>query len=348
MKRVLLKIPKVKSNPEGYVRRCPYCKGNILVRWGKRERTLKDPDIKGVGVQRWKCLSCNRTFTQRPKGVSRKLSSDFVVALTITLYAFGLSYSSISIVLSFFEVFIDPSTAWRYIQECGQRLSKRNKKGRYSIAGFDQTYMKVKGKKRTVNMVFSREGILLDVAILPDETSETFREKIKKLKEELGIEVLVTDDHNSYERGFIDTGVDRQLCVIHVLRNIIKALKGVNLSEEEKALIFKLARSPTKEGGKILWEMYLKELRGRGSKDEVTQILLRITEKWRDLTLYERREGVPRDNNFTERSICRTKIRYKTTRGLKSEEGLLNFVYVTQEVWRRNALGEIDLEDLIA
>jgi len=94
--------------------------------------------------------------------------------------------------------------------------------------------------------------------------------------------------------------------------------------------------------------MYLKELRGRGSKDEVTQILLRITEKWRDLTLYERREGVPRDNNFTERSICRTKIRYKTTRGLKSEEGLLNFVYVTQEIWRRNALGEIDLEDLIA
>ena len=57
--------------------------------------------------------------------------------------------------------------------------------------------------------------------------------------------------------------------------------------------------------------MYLKELRGRGSKDEVTQILLRITEKWSDLTLYERREGVPRDNNFTERSICRTKIRYR-------------------------------------
>jgi hypothetical protein len=78
------------------------------------------------------------------------------------------------------------------------------------------------------------------------------------------------------------------------------------------------------------------------------QRLLRLTEKWRDLTTYERRRGVPKENNFTERGIGRTKIRYKTTRGMKSEEGLLNFVYVTQEIWKDNAKGEIDLKSLIA
>jgi len=345
---ILIKIPKVKTNPEGSVSRCPYCKGNILVRYGKRRRTLKDPDIREVEVQRWKCLSCNKTFTQRPEGVSRKLSSDFVVSLAIILYTFGLSYDNISKTLSIFEVFIDPSTIWRYIQECGQKLRKRKKNGRYSIAGFDQTYMKVKGEKKIVNMVFSKDGILLDVELLPDETSETFRRKINKLKEDFGIEIVVTDDHSSYENGFIDTGVERQLCLVHALKNIGKALKKANFSKEEKELIFKLARSPTKEGGDILWMMYRKKLEEKGSRDEVTQILLRLTEKWRDLTTYERRRGVPRDNNFTERCIGRTKIRYGTTRGLKSEEGLLNFIYVTQEIWRENALGRIDLKGLIA
>jgi hypothetical protein len=33
---------------------------------------------------------------------------------------------------------------------------------------------------------------------------------------------------------------------------------------------------------------------------------------------------------------------------MKSEEGLLNFVYVTQKIWRDNAKGEIDLKSLIA
>jgi len=107
-------------------------------------------------------------------------------------------------------------------------------------------------------------------------------------------------------------------------------------------------RSPTKEGLKVIWGLYVKKLKERGSKDEGTQFLLRLTEKWRDLTTYERRREVPKENNFTERSIGRTKIRYKTTRGMKLENGLLNFVYVTQEIWRGNARREIDLKSLIA
>jgi len=109
-----------------------------------------------------------------------------------------------------------------------------------------------------------------------------------------------------------------------------------------------LARAPTKEGVNIIWGMYLKKLKERGSRDEGAQFLLRLSEKWRDLTTYERRREVPKENNFTERSIGRTKIRYKTTRGMKSEDGLLNFVYVTQEIWRGNAREAIDLKSLIA
>jgi hypothetical protein len=36
--------------------------------------------------------------------------------------------------------------------------------------------------------------------------------------------VLVTDDHASYRDGFMDTDVERQLCLVHVLENIRSAL----------------------------------------------------------------------------------------------------------------------------
>lgn len=208
--------------------------------------------------------------------------------------------------------------------------------------------MKVKGIKRIVNLAFRLDEIILDVEILPNETSETFKKKIEELNRELGLEVLVRDDHASYREGFIETSVERQLCLVHVLKNISKVLNKLDFSAEEKEVIMELARAPTKEGGMVIWEMYLKELKERGSRDEVTQFLLRLTEKWRDLTTYERRREVPKDNNFTERCIGRTKVRYKTTRGMKSEDGLINFVYVTQEVWRGNAKGKIDLKNLIA
>jgi len=207
--------------------------------------------------------------------------------------------------------------------------------------------MKIRGVKKTVNLSFTPEGILLDVEILEDETAPTFRKYILKLKERLNLDVLVTDDHASYRESLIGTGIERRLCIVHVLKNVMKGLKKLDFSEEEKGKIIGLVRAPTGKGRIIIWEMYLKRLKERGSRDEGMQFLLRLTEKCMDLTTYERREGVPKDNNFTERNIGGTKIRYKTTRGMKSEEGLLNFLYLTQEILRGNEIGEIDLKKLI-
>ena len=293
---------------------------------------MRDPEVKYVAAQRWKCLSCNKTFTQRPEGISRALFSDFVISLAVFLYTLRLSYDSVSNALLFLEISIDPSTIWRHVQEVGKKL--RNKpKDKHLVAGFDQTYMKVKGIKKIVNMAFSTDEFILDVEILPNETSETFKKKIERLKEELGLEVLVIDDHTSYKGGFIETGVERQLCLIHMLKNVNKWLKKIGFDLEERERIKEAIRGPTR-GVKSYMGDVLKRLKERGNREVEVQFLLKLTEKWRDLTTYERRGGIPRDNNFTERGIGRTKIRHKTTRGMKSEEGLLNFVYITQEIWK--------------
>ncbi|MBC7321186.1 hypothetical protein H5T89_11150 [bacterium] len=50
--------------------------------------------------------------------------------------------------------------------------------------------MRVKGIKRIVNLAFSTDELILDVEILPDETSETFKKKIEEMNKELGLDVL--------------------------------------------------------------------------------------------------------------------------------------------------------------
>ena len=53
---------------------------------------------------------------------------------------------------------------------------------------------------------------------------------------------------------------------------------------------------------------------------------------WRSLLCHKRMRGVCDTNNATERVIGRSKIRYKTIRGYKSIEGMMNGLWLTQRV----------------
>jgi len=101
--------------------------------------------VKYVAVQRWKCNSCNKTFTQRPEEVSRSVFSEFIVSLVVFLYTLGLSYGNASKVLIFLKLSINQTTVWRYVQRIGKRLREKKARGGYSVAGFDQTYVRIKG-----------------------------------------------------------------------------------------------------------------------------------------------------------------------------------------------------------
>ena len=63
---------------------------------------------------------------------------------------------------------------------------------------------------------------------------------------------------------------------------------------------------------------------------------------------------MPQTNNCTERTIGRSKacaglrsgIRYKTARGYKSEEGMMNGLRLTQWIW--SGRDGLDLDELVA
>ena len=65
-----------------------------------------------------------------------------------------------------------------------------------------------------------------------------------------------------------------------------------------------------------------------------------LSGKWRALLCRRRRRDVPMTNNVTKRAIGRSKIRYKTVRGYKSEDGMLNGFGLTQWAWS----GRVGLE----
>ena len=55
---------------------------------------------------------------------------------------------------------------------------------------------------------------------------------------------------------------------------------------------------------------------------------------------------VPWTNNMAERAIGRSKIRYKTVRGYKSESGMLNGFGLTQWAW--SGSDGLELSELVA
>jgi hypothetical protein len=53
-------------------------------------------------------------------------------------------------------------------------------------------------------------------------------------------------------------------------------------------------------------------------------MLIRISESWERYTTFFHDPGIPWTNNHTEQAIGRMKMRARTVRGYKTEQGMLN------------------------
>jgi transposase-like protein len=149
------------------------------------------------------------------------------------------------------------------------------------VAGVDQIYFKIKGKKVCLNIAVSPQGDVLSLELLSEESSQSYASIFNQLKRAYGLEVIVTDDHKLYPEALekMEEPLPRQLCLFHLKRNVAKWLRKLDLSEEEEERIKRLLSPPF----------------------------------------------VPLTNNHTERAMIGSKLRSRTTRGLKSEQGCLNF-----------------------
>jgi transposase-like protein len=339
MPRVRYMLPEVNAQPEGRPTSCLYCGGSILQRHGLVPKPIRDLYLHQVIVFRYRCTECGHTFRHYPQGVDSHDQSQRLRALTALLWALGLSHQNISYLLTALGPAIAKITSWRDVQEAGGILGKRpGRTGPIEVIGADETVVKVKGRKMVLGFVVDpATGELLGLDLLMEQDAQAFLNWLRPYVEKHGVQVVVTDDLVTYKPALEELGVEHQVCLAHVRKNVARRLKESEGWVWEKEKIRALMQELPPDGGKELLELE----KGVREAPKLRELVVDLCEKWRSLVCCQRRLGVPGTNNRTEQGIGRSKIRYKTLRGYQSVAGMLNGLHLTQWVWRPRTVGDL-------
>ena len=333
---IVLQLTIVKRDKRERPKQCPHCEGEIFQRWGQNTREIKDTKIRTVKVHRYKCTSCGRTFRHYPKGISHAQQSERMKQLAVICWSFGLSYRGVEGILSAFGVSLSRMSSWRDVQAGAEQIRREKRWQPIRVVGVDGAWLNGQGVMVAVDM---GNGEPLAIGMIDEKDMPSVTRWLKRLKQEHNIGAIVTDDLAMY-RGITERlELGHQVCQFHVRRWVGKACRDLEqrLPEEWLWMIDKIKlimEDLPIDGDKQLLEMY-KELPGQlkqGQKrtvlDELRHLLIRLSESWERYTSFFHDPGLPWTNNLTEQAIGRMKIRARTTRGYKTQTGMLNGLLV--------------------
>lgn len=343
-------------------------------RHGTVSKPVRDHRLEEVEVQRYKCVSCGRSFRDYPAGITPKSQSQRTVVLAALMYGLGLSCSAASHLLGALGAQIAKMSVWRDAQEAGEALRRKRPAGKVRLLGADETVYKVKGREVVVGFVVdAASGRTLGFEVLFEGDGQAFREWLEPYVEEFGVEVLVSDDNDSYSVAAAESGLDHQLCIAHVRKYVAKRSKSIfeqakkegweadspeRLAELERDLtrvrqLVEDLRGPGEaELGRMhrryLWAQPPKAKEKASAGYRIRMLTLELWNKWVKLLLYLRKPELEMDgtNNATERAIGKSKVRYKSMRGHKSIDGMKNGIALTQ--WHYSGEDEHDLAEEMA
>jgi transposase-like protein len=341
---VTLRLPNVKAQVEARPGTCPHCGCPILQRWGGQQRAIKDPHVHHALVYRYRCTDCRRTFRHYPEGVTSAHQSQRLIQLAAVSWVLGLSLRATSAILSVFPVALSHTSIWNDVQALASRL-KGKQPQQVRVLGVDGVYPKVKGQEQpTVIAVDLGTGQPVALAAVAEKDWRAVVAWLEPLVEEMGVEVIVTDDLRELAVAVERLQRSHQVCHFHLLRWLWHALEKLRqqLDEQHHPIldeVWQMAKTRPAGAQTRLFALW-KELSVRRSRDQKTTalyrlrlLLLRLQENWEKYTLDQRRADVPPTNNGTERVIGRWRIRSHSTRGFKSWLGLeAAFVTCAQDV----------------
>jgi transposase-like protein len=308
--------------------------------------------------------------------VTRKEQSKRTVVLAALMYGLGLSScSAASHLLEALGVEVSQITVWRDAQEAGEALgASRAPAGKMRVLGADETVFKVRGREVVVGFVVDgQSGKTLGFEVLFEGDRQAFRKWLEPYAKELGAEVLISDDNDSYGAASVEMGLSHQLCIAHVRKYLKRRSESIleqaeeewgNEDEKYKKLeedlgqLRELLEELPEEGEKRIGRLHREYLWARSPRKEqakkacvgyrMRMLTLELWNKWPKIRLYLRRPELDLDgtNNASERSIGKSKVRYKTMRGYKSIEGMKNGIALTQ--WLYSGEDEHDLAEEMA
>ena len=334
---IVLQLSSVHRNTSTRPQHCKYCKGETFQRWGQVKRRIKDTKIRTAEVYRYRCNECKRTFRHYPEGISAAQQSERLKKLAVICWSLGLSYRSLVLILSAFDVVLSRMSSWRDVQAEGEEIRYRTKRKRARVVGVDGAWLRGTGIMVAVDL---GDGKLLSIAKIDEKDMPAVKNWLRTLKQKHGIGAIVTDDLAMYRGITEQLALGHQVCYFHLRRWAGRACRGLSqklpiewswMTEQIKHILEDLPP----DGSKLLLEMY-KQLPGNLKRDqewtaidELRHLLIRLSDHWDRYTTFFLDPGIPWTNNRTEQAIGRMKIRAKTTRGYKTKSGMLNGLLVS-------------------
>ncbi len=241
--RLQIRQPEVRPDAYRVPLECPHgCGGRVFALHQTHEKRLDDLDYTRVLVRRYRCVQCRHCFRVYPVGVTHVPRSQRMRAVSVLLYVLGLSYGGVADALHAFGKRGSKSSVYRDVQEAGAAVERlRSQHAGWSLGqpasqqsglqserqvrvlSADATYVRCKGTEVTIGVaVDALAGDVIDVELIDGESVEALRPWLEKLATELGLEVLLTDDQESYRSVADALGVEHAICRHHVKQNVAK------------------------------------------------------------------------------------------------------------------------------
>ena len=362
--RIRMCLPKVAPEAYELPEECPHdsCHGqHFKSHQPECAKQLLDPNHRQVTARRYRCLRCRRTFRLYPRGVSRAQRSDRLRAIGVMFYVLGMSYGGVEDALEAFGWAGSKSSIYRDVQAAGeavQRIREKQGKRKVQVAGADTTF--VMCNREQVTIAVGADALtqnVLDIELVESESVDALRPFLQELVRMFEIEVLLSDDQDTYKQLADELDIKHGLCRAHVNRNVAKLVGTLG----EQALHHP---DPVPDGVHVSIDEFLEDLqyaqlimafRPLNGAEQLRELhhryraapapapgeratiwyrfrlaLLRWWNRWSRLTLDQEWRGPEGErldgtNNVTERTIgWWIKERYRTMRTYKRPQSILN------------------------
>ncbi len=340
------------------------CGGEYFKMRQEVKKSIRDSKYGEVQARRYECMKCGRTFRVYPQGVQASQVSQRVKGMAVMLYLLGLSYGAVALMMEALGVFLSKTSVYRAVQAAGEAIPGMKKTEiaigyQTKAIGADLTYVKCKGKSLPIGVIVDPiNGLVLSIDHLTGEDAQILQTWVEPIAKTVGAHILVSDDADAFKHVADKIGLDQQVCKSHVVRNteeLITALrqsietgKDTSLSALQIKPTQALAdlqrleelihsRQPAEQGEvQALYERYAQAASPKPGKTaslayRMRNLFLDRWNLWPRLTFYRTckdQQGKPildGTNNADERAIgWWVKERYRTMRGYKREQSLLN------------------------
>ncbi len=334
---VILSLAEVNDKIITRPRGCPNCGSVLLQGWGSASKPLRDTQLKEVEVRRFRCCDCGRTFRHYPEGVSRADQSLRLQQLAAICWVLGLSLRGVTGILGAFGIRLCHMSVWRDVQALAEVWTLPPPPQGVRVLGVDGFYASIKGEgSGMVVAVDMGSGEPVALARIDEKDRPSLFAWLEVLKEELGVEVLVSDDFNSYSTAAERLDLEHQICRFHYLRWVNRLLNRLQKQLDDEWAdpldeVRQLLEDLPPDGGRRLFQLYRQvkappRIRNQPMSplSRLQKLLLRLSDNWSSYRLFLEQDDVPATNNATERTIGRWRIRSRSVRGFKSWSGLVN------------------------